>query len=49
MDFNNDNRLYLDLVWKGIATSLNELGDIWWEYPEITRKLNTFSRVGRAA
>ncbi|KAF9562157.1 leucyl aminopeptidase [Agrocybe pediades] len=32
------------LVWQGIGSSISGLTDVWWEYPEITDKLDAFSR-----
>jgi len=36
---------YLDLVWAGIAENLGSLRSVFWEYPEITEKLNVLRRV----
>ncbi len=36
---------YLDLVWAGIAENLGSLRSVFWEYPEITDKLNVLRRV----
>ncbi|KAH9483761.1 Aminopeptidase 2, mitochondrial [Psilocybe cubensis] len=32
------------LVWQGISGSLGGVKDVWWESPEITEKLDAFSR-----
>jgi aminopeptidase 2 len=32
-------------VWSQIATNLSALYSTWWEFPEITKKLNAFRRV----
>ena len=38
-----------DLVWSGIGSELASLESIFWEHPEITKRLNIFRRVSRNA